>query len=161
MGAPPTPPYATIYFAIHELKIVPKYQSLAFYKRYINDALGRWRRHADPEVDLLNWNNFQADMNDYGILTWDPFHQELTVNFMDLTIFYDPVTKRTAIKVYEKPENLYLIIPPVPLTLLVFWKVWSLEPSTDTNASAVVSTIFMSKPKNTFTVSSLVATNRV
>ena len=31
---------------------------------------------------------------------------------MDLTIFYDPVTKRTAIKVYEKPENLYLIIPP-------------------------------------------------
>ena len=63
MGAPPAPPYATIYFAIHELKIVPKYQSLAFYKRYIDDALGRWRRHADLAVDLLNWNNFQADMN--------------------------------------------------------------------------------------------------
>ena len=112
MGAPPAPPYATIYFAIRELKIVPKYQSLQFYRRYIDDALGKWRRHADPEVDLLNWNNFQADMNDYGILKWDPFHQEITVNFMDLTIFYDYVTKRTEIKVYEKPENLYLIIPP-------------------------------------------------
>ena len=111
-GSPPAPPYATIYFAIRELKIVPKYQSLQFYRRYIDDALGKWRRHADPEVDLLNWNNFQADMNDYGILKWDPFHQEITVNFMDLTIFYDYVTKRTEIKVYEKPENLYLIIPP-------------------------------------------------
>ena len=54
MGAPPAPSYATIYFAIHKLKIVPKYQSLPVYKRYIDDALGRWRRHADPEVDLLN-----------------------------------------------------------------------------------------------------------
>ena len=51
-------------------------------------------------------------MNDYGILKWDPFHQEITVNFMDLTIFYDHVTKRTEIKVYEKPENLYLIFLP-------------------------------------------------
>ena len=98
--------------AIHELKFVPKYQSLPFYRRYFDDILDRWRRHADPKVDLLNCNNFQVDMNDYGILTWDPFHKIITVNFMDLTIFYDPVTKRTATKVYKKPENLYLIIPP-------------------------------------------------
>ena len=51
-------------------------------------------------------------MNDYGILKWDPFIQESTANFLDLTIFYDPSTKRNANKVYEKPENLYLIIPP-------------------------------------------------
>ena len=51
-------------------------------------------------------------MNDYGILTWDPFTQETTVNFMDLTIFYDTSSERTETKVYEKPENLYLIIPP-------------------------------------------------
>ena len=112
MGAPPAPPYATIYFAIHELKIVPKYESLVFYKRYIDDALGLWRRHANPVVDLSNWTKFQADMNDYGILTWDPFTQETTVNFMDLTIFYDTSSERTETKVYEKPENLYLIIPP-------------------------------------------------
>ena len=37
---------------------------------------------------------------------------ETSVKFMDLTIFYDPSAKRTVTKVYEKPENLYLIIPP-------------------------------------------------
>ena len=52
MDAPPAPPYATIYFAIHELKIVSKYQALKFYRRYIDNALGQWRRHADPEIDL-------------------------------------------------------------------------------------------------------------
>ena len=131
------------------------------YKHYIDDALRRWRRHADPAVDLLNWNSFQADMNDCGILTWDPFFQEITVNSVDLTIFYDPVTKCTATKVYEKPKISTWSFPPVLLTLLVFWKIRLLEPSTNTNASVVVSKIFLSKPKNTLTISSLVATSRV
>ena len=44
--------------------------------------------------------------------------------------------------------------------LLVDWKVQSLEPSIDTNTSAAISKTFMGKPKNTVTVSSLVATSQ-
>ena len=112
MGAPPAPPYATIYFAIHEIFICPQFPSLVFYRRYIDDAIGIWRRHPDPAVDLANWTKFQEAMNSYGILTWDPFTQELSVNFMDLTISYDPSTSALVFTVYEKKENFYLYLPP-------------------------------------------------
>ena len=47
-----------------------------------------------------------------GTLTWDPFTQELCVNFMDLTISYDPSTSALVFTVYEKKENFYLYLPP-------------------------------------------------
>jgi len=111
MGAQPVPPYATIYFAIHEIILCPQFPSLVFYRRYIEDTIGIWRRNPDPVIDLANWTKFQEAMNSYGILTWDPFTQELCLNFMDLTISYDPSTSALVFTVYQKKENFYLYLP--------------------------------------------------
>ena len=41
MGTPPAPPYATIYYGIHEEKILPHHaQRVIFYRRFIDDVIG-------------------------------------------------------------------------------------------------------------------------
>ena len=42
MGTPPAPPYANLFFAIHENRFVRKYPQLACYKRFIDDIIGIW-----------------------------------------------------------------------------------------------------------------------
>lgn len=111
MGTPPAPPYATLYFGIHELDIVPKYQqSLLDYCRYIDDVLGAWIHHPNPVTDSQNFEAFQASMNCFGKLRWEftPLRKEL--DFMDLTVRVTPRGIHT--RLYEKPLNLYLYIPP-------------------------------------------------
>ena len=71
MGAPPAPAYATIYYAIHELYLTHKFgKFLKFYRRYIDDALAIWKSSPDKEEDTLQWDLFQAAMDDFGKLTW-------------------------------------------------------------------------------------------
>ena len=48
MGTPPAPAWATIFYALHENKMVPRWsQNLMFYKRFIDDVIGIWL--TDPE----------------------------------------------------------------------------------------------------------------
>jgi hypothetical protein len=49
MGAPPTPSFAMLYYGVHEqFTLLPTFQdNLAYYGRYIDDALGIWI--CDPE----------------------------------------------------------------------------------------------------------------
>jgi hypothetical protein len=111
MGTPPAPDYATLYFGIHELDIVPLFaNSLVAYFRYINDCIGIWLHHPDPILDLQLWTAFQAMMNAYGKLTWvfTPFAK--CVDFMDLTISITETGIPTCI--FGKKLNLYLYIPP-------------------------------------------------
>jgi hypothetical protein len=54
MGTPPAPDYATLYFGIHELAILPNCSaSIIAYYCYI-DCLNFWHHHPDPSVDLAN-----------------------------------------------------------------------------------------------------------
>ena len=152
MGAQPVPPYATIYFAIHEIILCPQFPSLVFYRRYIEDTIGIWRRNPDPVIDLANWTKFQEAMNSYGILTWDPFTQELCLNFMDLTISYDPSTSALVFTVYQKKENFYLYLPtrschaPGIIYGTILGTLFRYK------KSAPVSKTFIRKPKSFFTV---------
>ena len=111
MGTPPAPDYATLYFGIHELEIGPTFaHSLIAYFRYIDDCIGLWKHHPDPNVDLQNWNDFKFAMNTYGKLTWVFTPLSKRVDFMDLTLSITDTGIHS--KIFEKKLNLYLYIPP-------------------------------------------------
>ncbi len=58
MGTPPAPMYATLYFAIHELAILPHHREiLRLYKRFLDDIFGIWiptTENDDEEWELLS-----------------------------------------------------------------------------------------------------------
>ncbi len=111
MGTPPAPPYATLYFGIHELEIIPLFaSSLPSYSRYIDDGLGAWCHDAGFAIDRQNFLAFQESMNSFGKLTWEftPLRKEIA--FMDLTLRVTPQGIQS--RLFEKPLNLYLYIPP-------------------------------------------------
>eukprot|EP00956_Cyclotella_meneghiniana_P035928 scaffold119601_cov26-Cyclotella_meneghiniana.AAC.2 len=59
MGTPPAPPYATIFYAIHENEMLKKWsERVPFYKRFIDDVFGIWLTHDDPAQDKLLWDEF-------------------------------------------------------------------------------------------------------
>jgi hypothetical protein len=109
MGTPPAPCYATLYYAIHELKIIQKYPALKFYVRYLDDCLGVWLPCNDEEI--LSWENFQQDVNDFGILRWEFQPHCRKINFLDLEISYT-VDNKLITRLFEKALNLYLYLPP-------------------------------------------------
>jgi hypothetical protein len=60
MGTPPAPPYATLYFAIHEDNLLNEFDAdHIFYKRYIDDCIGVWNPSVDPNADAIRWQAFQ------------------------------------------------------------------------------------------------------
>ena len=111
MGTPPAPPYATIYYGLHEAKFLPQYRNhVVFYKRFIDDVLGIWFPHPNKNINKKLWDDFTTSMNTYPGLTWE-FHEPTDkVDFMDLTISISKGQISTSW--YEKPLNLHLYIPP-------------------------------------------------
>ena len=110
MGTPPGCSYATLYYAIHELEFYNRFRAqLPFYKRYIDDGIALWYSHPDPAVDAQLWNDFK-NVLPYGKLEWDVFERSTTVDFLDLTLTIE--NGQVSFRVYEKPENLYLYLPP-------------------------------------------------
>lgn len=111
MGTPPAPPYATIFFAIHENRwIFNKFPSLLFYRRFIDDVIGIWLPHDDPEQDAAEWTRFGTALNSYHGMQWEISQRAATVNYMDLTITLQHGHIHTSL--HEKALNLYLYIPP-------------------------------------------------
>ena len=52
MGAPPAPPWATIFFGIHEETVFAIFGTrLQLYRRFIDDVLGIWLVDPDPAED--------------------------------------------------------------------------------------------------------------
>lgn len=111
MGTPPAPPYATLYYGIHEQKFLSKVSNhVIFYKRFIDDVLGIWLPHPNKSTNERLWLRFQEIMNKHPGLTWEFTNPSNTVDFMDLTISIKDGTITTSL--YEKPMNLHLYIPP-------------------------------------------------
>ena len=111
MGTPPAPPYATIYYGLHESKFLPQYQNhVVFYKCFIDDVLGIWLPHPNPKINSQLWEEFTASMNNYPGQTWEFNTPTNKVDFMDLTISITNGNISTSL--FEKPLNLHLYIPP-------------------------------------------------
>lgn len=111
MGICPAPPWATIYFALHEMDFLPRWTSrVPLWKRYIDDGIGIWLHHSDPVEDKRLWNEFQADVNNFAGLDWDFVGPSKSIDYMDLTISIK--AGRFMFTLFEKPLNLYLYIPP-------------------------------------------------
>lgn len=110
MGTPPAPPWATIYFGIHEQKFLGTYVDvLMLYKRFIDDILGIWLTHPDPIIDAQLWKDFVAEINNGG-LSWTFSKRGKQVDFMDLTITI--VDDHIETTLFEKGLALYQYIPP-------------------------------------------------
>ena len=111
MGTPPAPPYATIYYGLHESKFLANYrQNVIFYKRFIDNVFGIWIPHPNAQINKRLWDAFTQSMNKYTGLTWEFNPPSDKVDFMDLTISIHQGKITTSL--FEKPLNLHLYIPP-------------------------------------------------
>ena len=107
MGTSSAVMFATIYFACHEVKCIqPKHgHNLLYNRRFIDDIIGIWvGNHTDE------WEAYKADLNNFGILTWEVGPLSREVDFLDLTLRIED--GRIVSKTFQKPLNLYLYLPP-------------------------------------------------
>ena len=60
MGTPPAPPYANLYYAIHEETFLDSFPGrLLFYRRFIDDIIGIWLPHPDDAINSEEWNRVE------------------------------------------------------------------------------------------------------
>ena len=112
MGTPPAVAWAIIYYAIHEDgTLLPRYKNnLPYYCQWIDDIIGVWKHNPDPVVDTLTWQQFKRDCQ-YNTLNCDFVPFTNSIHFLDLQITCSD-TNTFETRIYEKPENLYLYLPP-------------------------------------------------
>ena len=62
MGTLPATDYATLYFAIHEIDIIPLFPELRYYRRYIDDIFGVWTSNRNNSLagDSTRFNEFKV-----------------------------------------------------------------------------------------------------
>jgi hypothetical protein len=115
MGTPPAPPYATLYFYLHERSFIQLFPSCIFYTRYLDDIFGIWLPPSTtlPTTDIM-WINFKSTFDSFGDLRWDFSELSSTVNFLDLTISIS-IDNHIITDLFEKPLNLHLYLPPASL----------------------------------------------
>ena len=67
MGQPPSPPYATIFFGIHDLSMrqIHSEATRTHYFRYLDDYLGILVPHPNATMEAFLWEVLQAEMNEY------------------------------------------------------------------------------------------------
>ena len=110
MGTPPAPPYANLFFAIHEILLLDEFKdNLFLYRRFIDDILGIWVP-TDPTTDDATYTRFQRRTNEYHDLVWEFTDRAQSAIFMDLSLQIQGTRVTTTL--YSKALNLYLYIPP-------------------------------------------------
>eukprot|EP00804_Cyclotella_cryptica_P027317 CCRYP_019633-RA/>CCRYP_019633-RA protein AED:0.29 eAED:0.29 QI:0/-1/0/1/-1/0/1/0/190 len=125
MGIAPVPPWATIYCAIHENRVLPRWSAhVLFYRCFIDYIIGIWKCDVCPERNNALWTSFQSDMQQWHGLEWEFSPLSQTCNYMDLTLTINGHSIHSTLS--EKPQNLYLYLPPHsshpkgPLQSLIF-----------------------------------------
>lgn len=125
MGTPPATDYATLYYAIHEIDVIPLFPELRYYCRYIDDGFCVWTRDRNKSEaeDSARFEDFKSAINDFGTdheffvdennplhpLEWTFSKRTNSSIFLDLEIkLFD---NRIATRIYEKKLNLYLYLP--------------------------------------------------
>ena len=114
MGQPPSPSFATIYFGIHERKIIPQLINmgvLLHYFRYIDDVFGAWAPSINPTLNNAQWFSFKQAMNTYHGLEWIFSDRKNTVEFLDIKVEID-INGKMHTDLFEKAMNPYLYITP-------------------------------------------------
>jgi hypothetical protein len=111
MGISPAPPWATIFYGLYERSLLAQWgDRIGFYRRFIDDVFGIWISHPCQDTNEQLWREFQMDMQKWHDLEWTCEPLSTSVNFMDLTISIEGTRLSTTL--YEKPQNLYLYLPP-------------------------------------------------
>jgi hypothetical protein len=112
MGVSPAPPWATIFFALCEHTLVPRWSKyVSFYRRFIDDIFCVWLCDPDPDENARQWNAFKAELQLWhGLTCWECTEPSDSCNFMDTIISIE--NNRIVTCVYEKDLNLYLYLPP-------------------------------------------------
>jgi hypothetical protein len=113
MGTPPAPPYATLYFYLHERSLIPAFPSCTFYTRYIDDVFGIWTP-TNPATASAEWTSFKSTFDTFGRLRWDFSPPSRSVVFLDLRISISDGGKITT-DLFEKNLNLHLYLPPASM----------------------------------------------
>lgn len=110
MGRPPTPPYATLYFSVHENTCCNKYLEVNHYWQYLEDVWGLWlSQTTNTTMDDAKYNSFQQDMNSFRKLYWVFIPCSTKAIYSNLvTHIKDNGTITTML--YEKPINLHLFL---------------------------------------------------
>ena len=112
MGTPPAPPYATIYYGIHEENFLPHHsRRVIYYRRFIDDIIGIWCPNKNPQLDAVEWHEFKLKMNSFPGLTWEFSERSKMINFMDMTITINN-SNMIETTLFKKRLNLHLYIPP-------------------------------------------------
>ena len=111
MGAPPAPPWATIFFGIHKDTVLAQFgDRLQLHRRFIDDVLGIWLVDPNQAEDHRKWIAFKFMMQDYYGLECIFEERPDTVKYTDMTISIRE--DRIVTSLYDKLMNLYLYIPP-------------------------------------------------
>ena len=113
MGAPPAPPWATIFLGIHKETVLAQFgDKLQLYRCFIGDILGIWLVDPDPVEYHRQWTSFVALMKDYYGLECIFEERSKKVNYMDMTI---AIREDWIIMLlYDKSMDLHLYISPIP-----------------------------------------------
>jgi hypothetical protein len=132
MGAPPAPPYATIFYGIHEASFLDDFQDVLLgYWRFIDDVLGIFIPSGDSHHDETRWRALQTRMNAWHGLEWTFTPLATSVDFMDLTIKVT-TDNRITTTLFEKALNIYQYLtptsahPPGVVTGLVYGSIFRL-----------------------------------
>ena len=110
IGAEPAPPWATIFFGIHEEAVLAQFRGmLQLYPCFINDVLGIYLVDPNPAKYHRKWMAFKSIMHDYYGLEWIFEEQSKTVNFIDMRISIREY--RIVTSLYEKSDEPIFIHP--------------------------------------------------